>query len=114
MKSSSKIKVKPQKYSINFLVDFAAQQIHNLGLNEEEQRLTEHFPIAYLEYLRQKEVDGAIISDSLSYPSDEENNEEVMSVTQREKYARNLNRSMISYLRKPRKKSKRNDYYGKR
>lgn len=54
-----------------FLLDFAAQ-IPDLGLNEEEQRLTEHSRLAYLENMRQKEVDMARISDSSSNSSDEE------------------------------------------
>ena len=65
-------------------MDFAAQ-IPDLGLNEEEQRLTEHSRLAYLENMRQKEVDMARISDSSSNSSHEEYTEEAMSQTQSEK-----------------------------
>ena len=66
-----------------FLMDFASQ-LPDLGLNEEEQRLTEHSRLAYLEHLRQREADMARITDSSSNSSDEEYYEEALSQAQRE------------------------------
>ena len=67
-----------------FLMDFASQ-LPNLGLTEEEQRLTEHSRIAQLEHLWQKEADMTRITDSPGNSSDEEyNNEEALSEAQRD------------------------------
>ena len=67
-----------------FLVDFASQ-LPNLGLTEEEQRLTEHSRIAHLEHLWQKEADMTRITDSASNSSDEEyNNVEALSEAPRD------------------------------
>lgn len=67
-----------------FLMDFA-RQLPELGLDEEEQRLTEHSRLSYLEHLRQKEADVGRISDTPSNSSDDEYNEEVIPETQSEK-----------------------------
>lgn len=65
-------------------MDFA-RQLPELGLDEEEQRLTEHSRLSYLEHLRQKEADVGRISDTPSNSSDDEYNEEVIPETQSEK-----------------------------
>ena len=54
-----------------FLTDFATR-LPNLGLNEEEMRLTEQSRLAYLKNLKQKEVDLGRMSDSSTDSSEDE------------------------------------------
>ena len=67
-----------------FLVDFAAQ-LPNLGLTEEEHRLSEHSRVAYLEHLREKEADLERLSNSSSGSSEESNEETSLSPSERDK-----------------------------
>lgn len=85
-----------------FLMDFATQ-LPELGLDEEEQRLTEHSRLAYLEHLRQKEADAARMSDSSNNSSDDEYNDEAIPEAQSEKIRLKL-KQIDEKLRKKAKK----------
>ena len=94
-----------------FLMYFA-RQLLELGLDEEEQRLTEHSRLAYLEHLCQREADVARISDSSSNVSDDECNEEAIPEAQSEKIRLKL-KQMDEKLRKKANKEIE-DSYGRR
>ena len=83
-----------------FLTDFAVR-LPNLGLHEEELRLTEQSRLAYLENLHQKELDLERLSDSPTDSSEDEHvAAEVKSTSERDSITNKLHKITDKYRKK--------------